>query len=156
MSSSLRAFIVLEAVVSLGSGVFMALAPRLALQQMMPPHRHLLITPVAEAAVAWFSAMVCMSAYQLFRSLYIADASQAHAVRRVVTETFLLGDILYLLAFVPFVQYGGGGEWNPATLFAAGITVFLALGRAFFLATELTLQAPQQQQQSGRGLAKRK
>eukprot|EP00698_Gefionella_okellyi_P000286 TRINITY_DN10244_c0_g1_i2.p1 TRINITY_DN10244_c0_g1~~TRINITY_DN10244_c0_g1_i2.p1 ORF type:complete len:141 (-),score=19.86 TRINITY_DN10244_c0_g1_i2:91-513(-) len=116
-----------EGVLMLITGVFITFFPHLVLQS-----QGVSSDPIADANQAQFGCMVILMGYVGVR---------AKAVPHVL-EAALLGDFLWLYVFIPFItRYG---IWNAASLFSAGITVFLAASRTtYFLARrKLPTKAP--------------
>jgi type II secretory pathway component PulF len=85
-------------------------------------------TPLLVEAFRWFAIMTLVITYIMVRALWSGN----EAALRFVLEGYLLGDLLYFVALVQFVNTLGG-TWAGGAIFAAGVTIFLATVRVIYL-----------------------
>lgn len=76
----------------------------------------------------WFAALTLVITYIMGRALLTRNEQAL----RFVLEGYLLGDFIYLIVALQFVN-AIGGVWTPGMIFALGITVVLAVIRVLYL-----------------------
>eukprot|EP01102_Stenamoeba_stenopodia_P006054 TRINITY_DN16786_c0_g1_i1.p1 TRINITY_DN16786_c0_g1~~TRINITY_DN16786_c0_g1_i1.p1 ORF type:complete len:140 (+),score=5.17 TRINITY_DN16786_c0_g1_i1:32-451(+) len=106
----------LEGLLTTGSGLFMCLFPSWANQL-----QSIQSTPASDFNLAQFGSL----------TLLLGIIGLRVPVMPRVIEALLLGDIVWLLVYVPYIQRNG--QWIGGTIFAAGITALLAVARISYL-----------------------
>jgi|GEM_PF-1202218 len=70
----------------------------------------------------WFATLLVVMTYIMARALF----SNNETVLRFTLEGYLIGDIIYLVVLVAFIN-AVGGVWTSTAIFGAGITLILLI-----------------------------
>ena len=105
-----------EGFINSASAISLLVFPEWSMQQMGVP-----VTPTLVGMTQWFASIVAILAYIGLRSRVEVEN----------IEALLLGDLLWIAVGFPFLQKFG--RWTPSSIFAVGVTAFLALARSLYI-----------------------